>query len=224
MNKFIIAFILIISASNLLGQYQIDKSVTKSGGTQSNSNHKLHSVIGQAIGNQSSNTFYNLKEGFIFSFESFVALLDEPISHSITFSVDSVIDAGSIRFNVQRAKQITNAMGYFILARANADPNIILTDGIYSTLHSISNNTKIVAISTDINADTVVATGLQPNKTYTFYLIPYNWDGNHNASINYKTDGTIPKVIQSTPIPTMSEWALIILGLSIPVIVYFKMK
>lgn len=220
----IIIFLLLI-ATPLFSQYKLKKSVYGgSGGSQSNANNILHSIAGQPIGNQSSNATYNLKEGFIFSFLDNIQLSDEPLAHSNIFTIDSVLNSSSIRFNVQPAIQITNAKGYFILAKANGDPIITLIDGVYPTLYSESNATKIVAISTDVNSNTVTATGLLPNKTYTFLLIPYNWDGHHSASINYKTDGTIPKLTQATPIPTMGEWALIILGLAIPTVVYFKMK
>jgi hypothetical protein len=219
------ALILFISYSFASAQNQINKSVTAGGGArQSNSSNTLYSVFGQAIGNQSSNTFYNLKEGFIFALGYPITIAEEPATHSSTFTVDSVLSAGSIRFKVQPASQITNAKGYYILAKEQSDPAIILSDGTYSALHSSSNSTKVVAISTNITADTIVATGLLPSKTYTFVLIPYNWDGNNPASINYKTDGSIPKLTQATPIPTMGEWALILLAIAIPLSVYFKMK
>lgn len=217
--------VLLFISIPLFSQYKIKKSVAgASGGEQSNSNNTLHSIAGQPIGNHSSNATYNLKEGFIFILMNQIVLADEPSAHSNLFTIDSVLNSGSIRFNIQPANQIANAKGYFILAKVNADPSITLEDGVYPALYSESNSTKIVAIGTNANASTLTATGLLPNKTYTFALIPYNWDGNHNASINYKTDGTIPKVTQATPIPTMGEWALIILGLAIPTVVYFKMK
>lgn len=211
----------------LFSQYRIKKSaVSAGGGKQSNSTNTLYHIAGQPIGNSSSNSQYLLREGYIFSYieNEVLQLSNEPLAYSDTFTLDSILDAGSIRFNVQPAEQITNAAGYIVLARASGDPQIIISDGDYPSLYYSSNSTKVVAISTDKTANKITATGLQPSQTYTFVLIPFNWNGSDNASINFKTDGTIPKITQTTPIPTLSEWALILLGVAIPIIVYFKMK
>ena len=222
----LIIFLLFI-ATPLFSQYQIKKNTTSAGGgKQTNSSNTLYHVVGQPIGNKSSNSQYLLREGYIFHYiqNDVVQLNDEPLSHSDTFTLDTIVDAGSIRFNIQPANDITNAAGYVLLARPNADPQIIISDGNYPSLYTSSNGTKVVSILTDETADKITATGLQPSMTYTFLLIPFNWNGSDNASINFKTDGTIPKLTQTTPIPTLSEWALILLGITIPVIVYFKMK
>ncbi len=224
-SKLVILVLLI--ATPLLSQYQIKKSTTSaSGGKQSNSSNTLYHTAGQPIGNSSSNSQYLLREGYIFYYleDPVIQLSDEPLAHSDTFTLDSILDASSIRFYIQPAEEITNAEGYVLLARANADPQIIVTDGNYPSLYYSSNSTKVVSILTDKTADKITASGLQPSQTYTFFLIPFNWNGSDNASINFKTDGSIPKITQTTPIPTMSEWALILLGITIPIIVYFKMK
>jgi hypothetical protein len=226
--KFSKLYILVLLiATPLFSQYQIKKSTTSAGGgKQSNSSNTLYHTAGQPIGNSSSNSQYLLREGYIFYYleDEEVQLSDEPVAHSSTFTLDSILDAGSIRFNIQPAEQIANAAGYIVLARASADPEIIISDGDYPSLFFTSNSTKVVSILTDETANKVTAKGLQPSQTYTFMLIPFNWNGSDNASINFKTDGTIPKITQTTPIPTLSEWALILLGVTIPIIVYFKMK
>ncbi|PKL79631.1 MAG: hypothetical protein CVV25_07115 [Ignavibacteriae bacterium HGW-Ignavibacteriae-4] len=224
-NKLVILVLLITTP--LFSQYQIKKSAASAGGgKQSNSSNTLYHIAGQPIGNTSSNSQYLIREGYIFYYleDEVVQLSDEPLAHSNTFTLDSILDAGSIRFNIQPAEEITNAAGYIVLAKANADPEIIITDASYPSLYYSSNSTKVVSILTDKTADKITATGLQPSQTYTFVLIPFNWNGSDNASINFKTDGTIPKITQTTPIPTLSEWALILLGVTIPIIVYFKMK
>ncbi|MFA7325873.1 MAG: IPTL-CTERM sorting domain-containing protein [Candidatus Kapaibacterium sp.] len=224
-NKLVILVLLITTP--LFSQYHIKKSATSAGGgKQSNSTNTLYHIAGQSIGNSSSNSQYLLKEGYIFNYmeDEVVQLSDEPLAHSNTFTLDSILNAGSIRFNIQPAEEITNAAGYIVLARVGAAPEVIVTDANYPSLYYSSNGTKVVAILTDMTADKITATGLQPSQTYTFVLIPFNWNGSDNASINFKTDGTIPKITQTTPIPTLSEWALILLGVTIPIIVYFKMK
>lgn len=223
----ILIIFLILTTTPLLSQYQIKKSTTPiSGGKQSNSNNTLYHIVGQPIGNSSTNSQYLLREGYIFYYldDNIIQLSDEPLSHSDTFTLDTILDAGSIRFNIQPANEITNAAGYVLLARPNADPQIIISDGNYPSLYTSSNGTVVVSILTDTTTNKITATGLQPSQTYTFLLIPFNWNGSDNASINFKTDDTIPKITQTTPIPTLSEWALILLGITIPVIVYFKMK
>lgn len=224
-NKLSILILLITIP--LFSQYQIKKSaISAGGGKQSSSTHTLYHIAGQPIGNSSSNSQYLLREGYIFSYikDEVNQLSVEPLTHSNTFTLDSILDAGSIRFNVQPAEQITNAAGYLVLARVGGDPQIIISDGDYPSLYYQSNSTKVVAISTDKTANKITASGLQPSQTYTFVLVPFNWNGSDNTSINYKTDGTIPKISQTTPIPTLSEWALILLGVAIPIIVYFKME
>lgn len=225
LNKLVILVLLI--ATPLFSQYQIKKSTTSAGGgKQSNTSNTLYHIAGQPIGNSSSNSQYLLREGYIFYYleDEVVQLSDEPLAHSSTFTLDSILNAGSIRFNIQPAEQITNVAGYIVLARAGGDPQIIVSDGDYPSLYFQSSDTKVVSILTDKTANKITATGLQPSQTYTFVLIPFNWNGSDNASINFKTDGTIPKITQTTPIPTLSEWALILLGVAIPLIVYFKMK
>lgn len=219
--------LLLFIAPPLFSQYQIKKNTTSAGGgKQTNSSNTLYHVVGQPIGNKSSNSQYLLREGYIFHYieNEVVQLSDEPLTHSNMFTLDSILDAGSIRFNIQPAEQITNCTGYVVLAKANAEPDIIIFDADYPSLYYTNNGTKIVSVLTDKTAEKITATGLQPSQTYTFLLIPFNWNGSDNASINFKTDGTIPKLTQTTPIPTLSEWALIILGVTIPIIVYFKMK
>lgn len=228
MNFSKITILVFLISTTLFSQYQIRKSATPSGGgKQSNSTNTLYHIAGQPIGNSSSNSQYLLREGYIYSYmdeEEEVLLSDEPLTHSTTFTLDSILNAGAIRFHIQPAEEITNAAGYIVLARPGAEPQIIVTDGNYPNIYYTSNNTKVVAILTDKTASTITATGLQPSQTYTFVLIPFNWNGSDNASINFKTDDTIPKLTQTTPIPTLSEWALILLGVAIPIIVYFKMK
>lgn len=227
MNFSKLAILILLITTPLFSQYQIKKSaISVGGGKQSNSANTLYHIAGQPIGNSSSNSQYLLREGYIFYYleDEEVQLSDEPLAHSDAFTLDSILNAGSIRFNIQPAEQITNAAGYIVLARAGGDPQIIITDASYPSLYYSSSSTKVVAILTDKTASTITATGLQPSQTYTFVLIPFNWNGSDNASINFKTDGTIPKITQTTPIPTLSEWALILLGLAIPIIVYFKMK
>lgn len=222
-----LAILVLLITTPLFSQYQIKKSATSAGGgKQSNSTNTLYHIADQPIGNTSSNSQYLIREGYIFYYleDEVVQLSDEPLAHSNTFTLDSILNAGSIRFNIQPAEEITNAAGYIVLAKANADPEIIVTDANYPSLYYSSNGTKVVAILTDKTANKIIATGLQPSQTYTFVLIPFNWNGSDNASINFKTDGTIPKITQTTPIPTLSEWALILLGVTIPIIVYFKMK
>ncbi|MER3330081.1 MAG: IPTL-CTERM sorting domain-containing protein [Candidatus Kapaibacterium sp.] len=226
--KFSKLYILVLLiATPLFSQYQIKKSTTSAGGgKQTNSSNTLYHISGQPIGNSSSNSQYLLREGYIFYYlgDEVVQLSDEPLVHSDTFTLDSILDAGSIRFNIQPAEEITNAAGYIVLAKVNADPDVIVSDANYPSLYYSSNGTKVVSILTDITADKITATGLQPSMTYTFTLIPFNWNGSDDESINFKTDGIIPKITQTTPIPTLSEWALILLGVTIPIIVYFKMK
>ncbi len=224
-SKIVVLFLLI--TSSLFSQYQIKKSATSDGGgKQANSTNTLYHITGQPIGNTTSNSQYLLKEGYIFYYleDEVVPLSDEPLAHSDLFTLDSIIDAGSIRFNIQPAEEITNAEGYIVLARANSDPEVIVIDANYPSLYYSSNGTKVVSILTDKSADKITASGLQPSQTYTFVLIPFNWNGTDNESINFKTDPTIPKLTQTTPIPTLSDWALILLGVTIPIIVYFKMK
>ena len=224
MKYLLILLIQLFSAIILFAQYNLESSTESiGGGLQSSSTLFLYSNFGQFSGGQSQNSNFKLNDGFIYYLTEYTLLAEEPSNHSNQFAVDSVLSAASIRFAIQPAEQI-GALGYIVLAKEGGKPNIFMDDGSDYQLYATQSNSKIVAKSYDKSSNNITATGLQPSKSYTFVLIPFNWDGSQNSTINYKTDEPAPTVTQATPIPTMTEWALIILGIAIPLIVYFRIN
>jgi hypothetical protein len=124
---------------------------------------------------------------------------DEPSAHAASFS-STTVSSSQINLSFSAANTIANADGYIILRRQDgAFPtaaNVI--DGIRPFDLSLPAGTTLVTTITSSSATTFNNTGLSAALNYTYALIPYNYNGIHDETYNYRTAATIPVFLTTT--------------------------
>ena len=108
----------------------------------------------------------------------------EPVAHSNVFNVD-VQAARTFRIYFQALQNITNCDGYYIVRRT--DQQSLTTNFNDGSAYTAPSGTEIVGHITDPTA-TYWDNTIELSTTYYYSIIPYNWDGTHTATYNYKTD------------------------------------
>lgn len=123
---------------------------------------------------------------------NFYTLATEPAAHAASLTATAV-NNDEILLQFPAASTISNADGYVILMRASSAVSLTgLDDGGVASgatdFHHLLNN--------DADTDYTV-TGLNPNATYHFAIIPYNRAGNDNT-YNYLTTAGYPTANATT--------------------------
>jgi hypothetical protein len=91
----------------------------------------------------------------------------------------------------------TGANGYLVLQRAGADPTGTPADATsYTVGATIGTGTVAVVVTGGSTAATI--SGLAGGISYHYANVAFDWDGTNAATINYKTDGTIPTATSAT--------------------------
>lgn len=121
--------------------------------------------------------------------KNFWTLSTEPTAHSgltVTANNTTIID---LAFS---AASGIGADGYLIFQRVGGNPTFTPSDATPYTQGNTYGDAVLKLIITNNSQTTAQITGLSPNTTYHYSLIPYNWDGTNNPTYNYYTEATIP--------------------------------
>lgn len=120
----------------------------------------------------------------------------QPGGHSTTFTA-VVSGSTDIILSFDAASTLTNADGYVIYRREGSPASLTgLNNGTAPPL-SLAGTTIRVTI-TNNTATSYTDTGLDGGKTYHYVLVPYNYDGTHNETFNYLTNGSEPRANATT--------------------------
>lgn len=131
---------------------------------------------------------------------SFFTLSDEPGQHSAGITAE-VQTLSSVLVDWE---ENTGVSGYLILQKIGSAPTGTPVDGtVYTVGQSVGDAT--VAYIGSFEADTAtVLTGLTPNTTYYYAVIPFNDNGSDEETTNYLTGESIPTVSVLTLLPGQS--------------------
>lgn len=124
-----------------------------------------------------------------------------PSGHASSF--DAIATSGTqinLTFSSITAAGITNADGYIILRRSDgAFPDGTgVVGGKQPGALTLPSGTTLVTTINSTSTNSFNNTGLSNNTTYTYALIPFNWDGSNNSTYNYLTSPTIPTASDAT--------------------------
>ena len=123
---------------------------------------------------------------------TFYTLSAEPTSHAASFTCNATSET-QITLNFSAANTLTNGAGYVILQRTALPVANVPTDGTaYTVGNVIVAGTTVAAVINSNTTTSIVISGLTANTNYHFSLVPYNISGAINATINYRTQATIP--------------------------------
>ena len=112
----------------------------------------------------------------------------EPTNHATAFTVDNVVNT-SITLNWVDATGINLPAGYLIKAS-----NVAFSD-ISAPIDGTPEIDGVLVKNVIQGTETIMFEGLEAETTYYFKIFPYS---NAGATINYKTDGTIPQIDGTT--------------------------
>ena len=123
---------------------------------------------------------------------SFYTLATEPAQHAASLTA-TALNANEIQLQFPAASSISNAVGYIILRRQGSVPTLAnLNDGSAPT-----GATYYLATLNNTTDAQYTVSGLSPNTSYYFAIIPYNRSGN-DATYNYLTTPGFPTANAST--------------------------
>lgn len=116
-----------------------------------------------------------------------------------TLSAEPSTQAGSFHATAVSTSQVnqtwsvsTGATGYIILQRVASEPTGLPHDATsYAVGDTIGDGIVAAKLPTG-DTTSVSIVGLTAATPYHFAIVPFAWDGSHPATINYKTDGSIP--------------------------------
>lgn len=123
-------------------------------------------------------------------------------AHAASFTV-APASTTSLTLTFSAASTITNAAGYIILQKSgNSAPTGTPTNATsYSVGNTIGDGT-VAAIITNTATTSTTISGLAYATSYSFTLIPFNWDATNTGTYNYYTAATIPSATGTTSTPT----------------------
>ena len=123
-------------------------------------------------------------------------------AHAASFTV-APASTTSLTLTFTAASTITNAAGYIILQKSgNSAPTGTPTNATsYSVGNTIGDGT-VAAIITNTATTSTTISGLAYASSYSFTLIPFNWNTVNTGTYNYYTAATIPSATGTTSTPT----------------------
>ena len=131
----------------------------------------------------------------VFSLSNSYSQVYEPTYHVTGFTIGTVTST-SIQLNWTGSVGFKLPSSYVILAKKGAGSYASVSDGSdVSDDSDWSNNNAAINIAHSVGANTYTFSSLTPNTSYDFIIYPYNGTG---ATIDYKTDPTIPTLTQAT--------------------------
>lgn len=123
------------------------------------------------------------------------SLATEPSSHATAFSATA---ASASQINLSWTAAGGPPSGYIILQRSGAAPTGTPSDGQGYTVGNTIGDATVAAIVTPGSSTSANITGLSAGTQYYFTIIPFNWDGSHAQTYNYRTVATIPSANATT--------------------------
>ncbi len=127
----------------------------------------------------------------------FYTLSQEPVRHANTFTAQAV-STTQINVNFEAAGNITNADGYLIIQRQGAMPTYMPEDQNSYSSGSPVGNGVVAAVIINPAATSATITSVSAGNVYYFILVPFNWDGNHSVTYNYRTSATVPSAMATS--------------------------
>ena len=120
---------------------------------------------------------------------TFFTLSNEP-SHQAGSFLATAVSTSQIHLSWSVA---SGATGYIVLLRSGFDPTGLPHDANTYAAGDTIGDGIVAAKMPSGDSTSVVIAGLRAAVWYHFAIVPYAWDGSHSATINYKTDGAIPR-------------------------------
>lgn len=96
------------------------------------------------------------------------------------------------------------ANGYIILRKIDSDPTGVPADGVAYSVNDVIGDAIVAHLVTNPIDTFAVIEDLVQNTNYHFTVIPYNYDGTHSPTYNYKTGGS-PNVTVRTELLNLSS-------------------
>lgn len=122
---------------------------------------------------------------------TFWTLSEEPKAYPAEFRVSKTSE-NKFRFNFSPAKTIQDCDGYVLIRRTNDKPDFIPTDAKAYGKKTVQKNSIVVDVINNIDADVYEDEGFIMDSVYYYILVPFNYNGSVEQTLNYKTDGAIP--------------------------------
>lgn len=131
-----------------------------------------------------------------------ITLSSDISAHAASFTA-AAASTTSLSLSFSAASTITNAAGYIILQKSgNSAPTGTPTIATsYSVGNTIGDGT-VAAIITNTATTSTTISGLAYASSYSFTLIPFNWNTVNTGTYNYYTAATIPSATGTTSTPT----------------------
>ncbi len=130
---------------------------------------------------------------------SFYTYSTEPQSHAAAFNATATA-YNQINLSFSAFSTITDASGYIILQKVNGTPTALPADGQAYALQSTIGDATVAAIITTASQVAQSITNLNATTSYSYTLIPFNWDGTNTATYNYYTEAALPFASATTPL------------------------
>jgi hypothetical protein len=124
-------------------------------------------------------------------------------AHAASFNANPA-STTSLSLTFSAASTITNAAGYIVLQKSgNSVPTGTPANATsYSVGNTIGDGTVAAIISNTATTSTTIS-GLAYATSYSFTLIPFNWNTVNTSTYNYYTAATIPSTTGTTSSPTL---------------------
>ena len=131
-----------------------------------------------------------------------ITLSSDLSAHAASFTAVAASTI-SLTLSFSAASTITNATGYIILQKSGSSaPTGTPTNATsYSIGNTIGDGT-IAAIITNTATTSTTISGLAYASSYSFTLIPFNWNTVNTGTYNYYNAATIPSATGTTSTPT----------------------
>ncbi|TGD57584.1 choice-of-anchor D domain-containing protein [Flavobacterium humi] len=127
-------------------------------------------------------------------------MAQEPGGHAGSFTCNS-FSSTQIDLTFSAANTIANSKAYIILQKIGSVPTGLPTDGVFYPAGTVIGDATVAGYTSLAGTDTSFsATGLTPNTTYYFTLIPLNSYLSVAQTMNYRVAATIPSTNCTTPV------------------------
>jgi|GEM_PF-2597801 len=135
---------------------------------------------------------------------NFWTLSEEPKAYPAEFRISKTAE-NKFRFNFSPAKTIQDCDGYVLIRRINDKPDFIPQDAKAYAKKSNYNSSLVVDVINNIDADVYEDEGFILDSVYFYILVPFNYNGSVEQTLNYKTDGAIPATSRQMTTSVQSE-------------------
>jgi hypothetical protein len=133
---------------------------------------------------------------------TFITMSSEPAAYPSYFYAEAQ-STSQIDLHFESAASIYNADGYVVLMRINSIPQASPNDGTQYQVGNQIGASEVIAITNNVDSILSVSS-LNAGTNYYFSIIPYNWNGSHTETYNYRTVPTIPVTnIKTVVLPTV---------------------